>query len=176
MKKFLILSAVSLLALPVVDTYASTDSATGTATVEIIGTAGLSKGEDLRFGKVIKGDHKVTVGTDNTRTSTNEGKLTGSSSEYGAGTFNITGTPGTSYTITIPSTFTVGTMIVNDIKVDLGNGAVDVTGAALQGQLPPQGTDEITQTIKVGATLNVTNDASVTFGEHSGTYEVSLSY
>ena len=174
MKKYLFLTAVSVLALGMNSANAAQGTATGTATAEILSPMGINHSDTdaLDFGQMLAGTYTVTVNTSGNASFSDATKKVGTTSS--ADKFTITGTKGMSYTLNVPNTITLTgktkskTMSVNNVKVKIDTGSEQNAGD-IKTSLSGTGA-----TVFVGGTLNVTSDAEV--DEYSGTYTVTLTY
>ena len=174
MKKYLFLTAVSVLALGMNSANAASTPATGRATAEILSPMGINHSDTdaLNFGQMLAGTYTVTVDTSGTATFSDATKKVGNTTS--ADVFTITGTDGMNYTLNVPNTITLTgkskskTMSVNEIKVKIDSGSEQGAGD-IKTTLSGTGA-----TVRVGGTLKVTSDAVV--DEYSCTYTVTLTY
>ena len=154
MKKLLILTFM-LFAFAAGSYAQATASATGTAT--IVAPIGITKTVDMNFGNIaVSGAGTVILAAAGTRTATGGITLPAITGTVAAASFDVTGSDGYTYTITLPSTdYTITrvsgteTMIINTFTSD-PSGTGTLTGG--------------TETVNVGATLNVNA------GQVGGTY------
>ncbi len=142
-------------------------SAQGTASATIVQAIGISAGDALRFGNAAPdavNPGTVIVGTDGSRSNTG-GVTLSEMAAYGAASFEVSGDPNATYTITLPASILLSDGGENQMTVDgfvsNPNGTGTLSGAG-------------SQTINVGATLNVS--AGQATGSYSGTFEVSVDY
>lgn len=176
MKKYLSLIAVSALALGAGDVYAASTSANGTATATILAASGITKGQDLNFGNMLKGKaHTVTVNTSGARSGSDDGQLVGGGTVQ-AGTFSITGVSGLEVTITVPESITLShktqttnKLTVSNVTMKVGTDSEQAAGS-VKAKIPGEGG----LSLAVGGTLSVTTSAAE--GEYSGSYTVTMSY
>ena len=122
-------------------------SATATATSTIVTPIAISKTVDMNFGNVAVSSSAGTVvlATAGTRTATGGVTLPATSGTIAAAEFTVTGQAGYTYSITLPSTPTTVASGSNTMSVNAFTSNPDGTGTLTGG----------TQTLKVGATLNV---------------------
>jgi hypothetical protein len=123
-------------------------SATGSASATIVTPIALAKTQDMNFGNVAV---SATAGTvvltpAGTRSSTGGVTLPTTAGTVTSASFTVTGAPNYTYSITLPSTATTITSGVNNMTVNTFTSNPTPTGL-LNGSG--------TQTLKVGATLNV---------------------
>lgn len=165
MKKILAFSIV-LFAF-VAGAFAQSSSATATATAVIVSPITITRTADMSFGNIIADVDGGTVVLVPAGTRTLNG-LTSPSlpGTITAASFNVTGLANATYAITLPATHDISngvqTMTVNAFSSDpTPTGALDGAG---------------TQTINVGATLNVNaNQASGTYTNAAG-FTVTVNY
>jgi hypothetical protein len=171
MKK-IVLATVSVLALGLNNSYAAEDSATGKAHATLLAPTTIEEAKPMQFGNMLKGNHTVEVGTDGTRNGEAQYLIGGIDPQ--AGEFDIEGTPDQSITISSPASFQVkngdNAMLVDQVKMNLNDGADQTGGADFTGAIKSDGTAKL----KVGGTLNVTD--TTLEGVYEGTYEVKVSY
>lgn len=147
--------------------FAQSSSATATATAVIVSPITLTRVADMSFGNIIADVDGGTVLLVPAGTRT----LTGLTSPSLPGTvtaasFNVTGLANATYAITLPATH------------DISNGVQSMTVNAFTSTPTPTGTLDAagTQTINVGATLNVgANQASGTYTNAAG-FTVTVNY
>lgn len=153
---------------------AQTDPTT-TGYINIITPITLNKTADMNFGvlNVGTGGGSCVLSSTGTRTYSGDITLSGVLSEAEAGAFTVTGNPGYTYVISLPSSFDifhtdgVNKMIVNNLKARVeGSGSDGLTGVLAPGLG--------TQSFTVGATLNV--DAGQEVGVYEGYFTVSVDY
>jgi hypothetical protein len=144
-------------------------SATSSASATIVTPITISKAADLSFGNVAVSSTAGTVilVPAGTRSSTGGVTLPAITGTVTAGSFTVTGAPNYTYSITVPSTATTITSGANNMTVNTFTSNPTPTGL-LNGSG--------TQTLKVGATLNV--NASQPAGSYiSGTpFTVTVNY
>jgi len=144
-------------------------TATATASANIVTPINLTNAGDMNFGNVAVSSTGGTVilAPASTRTATGGVTLPFVPGTVTAAQFAVTGTPSYTYSITLPSTATTVTSGANTMTVDAFTSIPAATGT-----LDAAGT----QTIDVGATLNVTaNQASGIY--LSGTpFDVTVNY
>lgn len=160
MKKFFALS-VMLLGLAAA-TFAQTATSNATATIVTPITIA-HDGTDLSFGNVLA-PVAGTVTVDPAGTPTYSAGLSGSAAPaltaaVTAASFTVTGTPNALYTVTLPASVTLTGPAAATMLVDAFTSTPTTTAGA--GQL---GTPVGTQTLTVGATLNIA------LGQAAGTY------
>jgi len=175
MKKFLIsiVALLAIVALPIRALAENSVSATATATakIEIIPIIALSKSVDMNFGRVSPSgsDGNCVLTTTNTRVLTNLAEVSGGTVPASS-VFVVTGGPGYSYVITLPTSATLSgkstgkTMTVTNFSARPSS----VTTDGLVGTI---GTNSY---FTVGATLGV--EASQAVDTYSGDFEVSVAY
>lgn len=131
----------------------------------------LTNTSGLSFGAFVAGTGgTVTVATNGGRTKTGSVILVNQAAVAAAAQFTISGTPGATFTITLPADGTVflsdgasGSMALNSFT---SNPASTASAGVLSGGG--------TATISVGATLTVTNAQSS--GNYSGSFNVTVNY
>ena len=167
MGKFLQYLIVAVL-LAVLGTPAYAASASGDARATVIVPITITKNVELYFGRFTDNGSggTVTIATDGTRSKTGTVILSTVSGTPTAGTFDVTGDPNATYTITLPADSTVSlTGVGTAMPVN-----TFVSNPATTGTLSAGGT----QTINVGATLTV--NGSQAAGSYTGTYPVTVEY
>lgn len=167
MKKVtIILASVILMSIASLNVKAQGTSATAsaTATARIITPIALTKTLDLNFGNIASSAAigSVTIAPAGTRSSI--GGVTPSAiGDYSKAAFSATGENYATYAITLPESVSLSdgthTMLVNAFISTPANGTFNASG---------------TQTIEVGATLNV--GATQASGTYNGTYNVTIAY
>lgn len=181
MKKYLLLTAVSMLAFGVSDVYAAT--AQGTAKAEILTAGQITPGENLDFGRMLNtSSHTVTVTVDGERSSTADSMLVGGTTEGKAGTFAIKGTKNSAITVNVPETISLagvngGNLTVKNIMWKLGNitGTGGVSGqGTLTGTTDADDDTAVINTLFVGGSMDVTSGQEG--GVYTGTYTVEVTY
>jgi len=133
-----------------------TTTATGSAT--IVTTLAIAKSADMNFGSIAV---NATAGTvvllpAGTRSATGGVTLQGTGTGVAAAAFNVTGLIGATYTITLPSTYTITRQTGTETMTVNGFNSTPST----TGTLSSSGA----QTVAVGATLNIVG------GQVPGTY------
>ena len=162
-KKTLLSSAVAtalLASLISQSVLAATD--TGTASAQIVTPIAITNTTDLFFGSIVAdpaGD-TISLDTANNATITNTSVITGIST---SGSFDVTGTTGAVYTVTLPGPTLISSggnnMTVNNFSHD--GGATPTIAAG-------------------GSTLNIGADLTIAAGQaqgvYTGTYTVTVEY
>lgn len=152
----------------VAQTSATTSDATATATIIAPITISHS-GTDMNFGNVIKGAGTVVLLPAGTRSVTGDTKLPGAG---GAGTvtaavFTVGGEGSYTYSITLPSSaYTITETGGDDMTVTTFTSTPSGTGTLSSGS----------QTLNVGATLNVSADQASGVYENSTGFDVTVAY
>jgi len=143
-------------------------SATATASGTIVTPIAISKTVDMNFGNVAVSSSAGTVvlATAGTRSATGGVTLPATTGTIAAAEFTITGQGGYTYSISLPSTPTTVTSGGNNMTVNAFTSNPGGTGTLTNG----------TQTLKVGATLNV--GASQAAGTYTSTtpFTVTVNY
>jgi len=123
-------------------------SATAEASGNVVAPISIIKAVDMSFGNVAVGASagSVVLTPDGHRTQTGGLSLPGITGTVSAASFDVTGAPNFTFYITLPSTPLLVTNGSNNMTVDMFASNPDITGV-----LNANGT----QTVKVGATLNV---------------------
>lgn len=137
----------------------------------------ITKSRDMNFGTIAvsSGGGTVILSPSESRTATGGVILISYTGPVSAAQFTVTGEPGYTYTITLPTTFelttasagTDQTMTVNDFNsTTFNNRAINNTGVLMDG----------TDTVSIGATLNV--GATQTAGSYTNTtdFQVTVNY
>lgn len=141
------------------------ESATATASATIITPISITKNVDMNFGNVSVQSTTggtVVLATDNTRTRTNGVTLPSFAvGTVSAAAFTVNGEEDYTYAITLPSSVTIVSGL-NDMVVDGFVSSPDATGVLTLG----------TQSLKVGATLNV--DAAQPAGTYTNTTDLTV--
>ena len=144
-------------------------TASATASATILEPIAISKTVDMNFGNlaVNASDGTILLSPDGTRTAT--GGVTFLPSNAGtitAASFTVTGLADATYSITLPATATVISNGGNDMTVDTWTSDPTPTGTLTGG----------TQTLNVGATLNV--PASSPYGVYTSAtpFNVTVNY
>ena len=144
-------------------------SATATATSTIVTPIAIAKTVDMNFGNVavFGSAGTVVLAPAGTRSATGGVTLPATSGTIAAAEFTITGQTGYTYSITLPSTATTVTSGSNNMTVTAFTSNPDGTGTLTSG----------TQTLKVGATLNVgASQAAGTYVSAPTGFEVKVNY
>jgi hypothetical protein len=143
-------------------------SATANSTADIVAAISIAKdtGGDLGFGYAVASGTAgtVVIANDGTRTC-NGGVTCIAGGTTSAASFTVTGQANYTYAITLPSSVTLTDGASNNMTVDTFTSNPATTGTIGSGG---------SQTIAVGATLNVT--ASQAAGTYTGTFDVSVDY
>ena len=141
-------------------------TATATVTVDVISTIRLNNITSMVFGDISSSALTGTVVLDPTGTRLSTGGVTINSAVPGsAATFDVSGDPNTTYTITLPSSITLTNPLGNSMLVDNFNSAPSISGSL-------DGSGE--QVLQVGGTLNV--QSNQIFGSYSGLMSVTVEY
>jgi len=140
-------------------------SDTGNASATVVGPLAIAENTALSFGNFAAGTGgTVVIATDGSRTATGDVNL--SSADTGnQATFDVTGTSGYTYAITLPA----GAATLDD-----GSGNTMSVNTWVSD---PSGTGTLTggsETLNVGATITV--GSGQTAGTSTGTYTVSVEY
>ena len=123
-------------------------SATANATATIVTPIAISKTVDMNFGNiaVLTGTGgTVVLAPAGTRTKTGGVTLPVTAGTITAASFTVTGASGYTYSITLPGSATTISYLTNNMTVDTWTSNPVTTGTLTSG----------TQTLNVGATLNV---------------------
>lgn len=158
-------AALGLLAAGPALAQSSSATATANATAEIVAAIAISKTTDMNFGKVVTGATSGTVvlSTAGARSATGGTQL-GNAGSTAAGAFSVTGESGATYGITLPSSTTITSGVINNMTVNTFTSNPSGTGTLTGGS----------QSLAVGATLNV--GASQVSGTYTGTFNVTVAY
>ena len=144
--------------------YAQED-ATATASATIITPISITKAVDMNFGNVAVQSTTagtVVLATDNGRTKTGGVTLpTFATGTIAAASFTVEGEADYTYAITLPTSVTIVSGL-NDMVVDTFTSSPSATGVLTLG----------TETLKVGATLNV--DAAQPAGLYTNTTDLTV--
>lgn len=161
---------VSALALPMLLVAGSAfaqqnqDTASASASVEIVEAITITTVNNLHFGDVVAGATAGTVVvTDAGVRSATGGVTLGQDTDVAPATFTVTGDADGTYTIALPSSTTI-TSGADNMTVDVFTSNPDGTGTLPGG----------TATLSVGATLNVGD--SQPSGTYTGTFDVTVAY
>lgn len=163
-------TATSLIALATLGlaSAAAADTASGTASAEIVAAIAISNTTGLNFGQIAPSGTAgtVTISTAGVRSSAG-GVTLGNQVAVSAATFAVTGAPDNTYSITLPA----------DGTITLTSGgspamAVDgfVSDPATTGTLNGAGAE----TLRVGATLSV--GVNQPTGTYTGLFDVTVAY
>jgi hypothetical protein len=166
-RKIFLVGATSLAVAALASSAMAQNSATtaGDSSVTIINPISLTKGTALSFGRVV-----VTApGTAASLVLSPAGvvsptNLTSVGGTITAGTFTVSGEAGQAYVITLPASAALGT----GCTLDTFTSTPSTTGTL------PVGTGLATQTLTIGATLQIA--ANTAAGAHTGTYNVTVQY
>jgi len=145
-------------------------STTATASGTIVVPIAITKTVDMNFGNVAVNGFAGTVvlAPAGTRTATGGVTLPATSGTIAAAEFTVTGQTGYTYSITLPSTATTVTSGSNNMTVNVFTSNPADGTAVLTGG---------TQTLKVGATLNVgAGQAAGTYVSAPTGFEVKVNY
>lgn len=158
-----ILGSIAILSLSAQAAFAASD--TGNASATVVGPLAIAESQALSFGNFAAGTGgTVVIATDGSRTATGDVNL--SSADAGQqGTFDVTGTSGYTYAITLPAgAATLDDGSGNTMSVDTWVSNPSGTGTLTGGS----------ETVNVGATITV--GSGQTAGTYTGTYTVSVEY
>jgi hypothetical protein len=162
LKSFVLAAAVLGNAGFLIGAHAAT--ATGDATATVIEPITITKTANLRFGKLAGGaGGTVVVSSAGSRTKSG-GVFLSPSDTGGAASFDVTGEPNATYSITLPTSVSLvsgsNSMSLDTFTSDLGaTGTLSALGA---------------QTMNVGGTLTVA--ANQAAGSYAGSFNVSVDY
>ena len=143
-------------------------SASASAKATIITPIAIDQVADLNFGNIVAGTDAgtVTVDTEGNRTSSTGITLPNATpGDFQAAKFTVTGLADATYAITLP----------DDNTVTISGPGEDMTVTGFTSN--PDGTGVLaggTQTLSVGATLNVGADQAA--GEYAGEFTVTVAY
>jgi len=139
-----LIAAVVLVAVTATANAQVTGTATGSAT--IITPISITKTVDMNFGSIAVGSTlgSVVLAPDNTRTKSGGITLPVVTGTVTAASFTVNGLGTSTFSITLPTTYTI-TSGVNTMNIDTFTSTPSGSGSLVGG----------TQTIKVGATLDV---------------------
>lgn len=137
--------------------------------IAVVKDTGAVNGGDLAFGVIVPGTATVvTVGTNNARTKdTGTATLLGTS--FGAASFNVTGSPDATYTVTKPVAAITITKISGTETMSVDNWTCTASG--------PQtlSSDNVgAGSFKIGGDLHV--GAAQVVGEYTGVFTVTVAY
>jgi hypothetical protein len=142
--------------------------ATANATATIITPISIKKTADLLFGKIVKSDDGGTVVIDTEGNAVYSGVTEFANNiNVSAAQFTVKGNAGNTYSILLPTSITISETGGATMTVDNFTSSPDETAG---GIIASNGT----QTLSVGATLNV--GADQTPGEYTGSFDVTVSY
>lgn len=164
-KKFLVLSAILLMAFVLQAQTVST-----TAAAKIVSAISIAKTADLHFGTMVAGNtvSTVTLPASGSRTSTGTVILLTQTPISQASNYTVTGDAYSTYGITLPTIL---------ISVSNGSNSMTVNGF-VSSKISPINVGEIqfggTDTFTIGATLNMI--ASQPSGSYTGTFDVTVAY
>jgi len=134
-------------------------SITANAKARIAGAISISETTQLNFGGIVGGT-AGTVAVPATGGAATFTSVTAADSGATRAVFAITGDTGLTYTVTYPTSFTVGTMTVDTITTSSASGTTTLTGGS--------------DTFYIGGTLHVAGTEAN--GAYTGTYAVSVAY
>ena len=160
MNKLFLLSATALVAVWSFNAKAASDSATGTATVEVVQNVEITheNTDKLNFGSVYaKNGNTVTISTAGAKTA-GDGFGTVSADK-----FTISGPNGASVTLTVPADATMN---------KAGGGSITATlNPSRTGAIALDGNDV---EIDVGGSITVSSSTAI--GTYTGNYDVTITY
>ena len=152
----------------------ASDTASGDASISLIDPISVTAGDDLLFGRVVKGDTGTNTVTINETTGV-RGAIGGGGNAALAGgtvgraTFDVTGEPNTGFSIAFgPSTGTIS-------LTDSGTGSISATLALSGTSGTTNGSGNAS--FGVGGTLTIDNtDSNDQAGTYNGTFDVTVTY
>jgi hypothetical protein len=136
------------------------------ANSQIAAAITLANTASLNFGNVVPGTGG-TVAISSTGVRTLTGGLVAAGGTTTASAFNVSGTPSTAYTITLPAS---ASLTGPGAPMSVAFSAGQVTGGSLSRTLSAGGTD----TFSSGGTLTVAN--AQTAGTYSGVFTMTVAY
>lgn len=154
------------------------DTASASATAEVLQPIAVVKGADLVFGNLVAGNGDVTVATDGARTKTGGTVLPTGGSAATAARFDVSGTGNNGFSIDYTGSDSVLTSGSDTMAIDwitevaatqTPTGKTDATTDATSGTLTSGAAY-----IYVGGKLTV--DANQPAGTYTGTVQVTLAY
>ena len=172
MKK-LIVFAIAILGFTAVS-FGQTNSATNTATANVLSALTIVKGNDLAFGTIgaLTSQSLAVMSTGGDRSASTSNLI--ALAPGNPGSFTVTGDEGSSFVVTTPSGDTplTGGLGTTPMNIAAGTWTVKIDAAAdgKTGVILAGGTT----VLKVGATLTV--GASQKKGPYTGTFSVSVNY
>lgn len=141
--------------------------ATARVTATIITPISIEKTADLLFGKIVKSDAGGTVVIDTEDNAVYTGVTEFANNiNVSAAKFTVKGNAGNRYSISLPDSITISETGGATMTVNHFTSSPDVTA----GVIASNGT----QTLSVGATLNVGADQAA--GEYAGEFTVTVAY
>ncbi len=165
LNKKLGLTLITFLSVGLVAHKAFAASDTGTATATVISPLAIAADQDLAFGSLDAGTGGTVVMTALGARSATGGVFLSPSDAGNQGTFDVTGTGTSTYTVTLPANGVVTlTSGANSMDVGTFTSNPSGTGALVGGA----------QVLAVGATLTVASAQAP--GVYSGTYTVTVEY
>ena len=143
-----------------------TATATGSATV--ITPIAISKTTDMNFGNlaVSTAPGTIVLAPAGTRAKSGGVTLPAVTGTFGAAVFHVTGLTGSTYSITLPSTYTISDGASHNMTVDTFTSTPSATGTLTGGA----------QDIQVGATLNVAGSQTAGTYTNGGGFNVTVNY
>lgn len=181
MKKFLMLFAAIMVVVGVMNRgLAQVTLTNNDAGAELVKVLTITNTTPLHFGVI-----GITAGTAGTVVMNTAGTRTPGASTttiVNTGTqktvarFDLTGTTGDTYSITLPSTIEVTTTGGGDLSMDINTLKIAVDGAAEEGT-PFSGTHTLTSGSSyflLGGTLNISSTQQI--GAYTGHYDVTVDY
>lgn len=141
-----------------------------TASATIVTPIAIAKVNDMNFGNVASGTGgTVVLDPAGTRTATGNVKLPSVTGSVSAAVFTVTGSGASTYTIILPGTLTL-TRVSGTETMTVDTWTSTPTVAA--GGVLTAGT----QTLRVGATLNVGSSQATGVYENSAGFDVTVNY
>lgn len=144
-------------------------SATATATATIITPISISKTTDMNFGNVAvqtANGGTVVMTPAGVRTSTNGVTIPATAGTVAAAAFTVAGETGYTYAITLPNSVTISDNSSNTMTVNTFTSSPSGTGTLTGGS----------QTLNVGATLNVTAAQAAGVYTSASPFTVTVNY
>jgi hypothetical protein len=142
-------------------------TATNNASCTIIAPIGITAGQDLMFGDIIKGAGNVTVTPLDIRsTDNNDLNYGGGQGTIQAANFTVSGEVGYTYAITLPANDVVKLSLLDATDMSVNN---FTSIPSETGTINPE-----SNIVKVGATLTVA--ATQDSGDYTGTFDVTVAY
>jgi spore coat protein U-like protein len=143
-------------------------TATATGSAIVITPIAISKTTDMNFGTlaVSTAPGTVVLTTASTRTQTGGVTLPAVKGTVAAAVFHVTGLTGSTYAITLPSTYSINDGASHTMTIDTFTSTPSATGTLTAGA----------QDIQVGATLNVSgSQVAGTYTSNTG-FPVTVNY